>query len=164
MIMMYTTIYEAKPNYGISPIFIIFTIICLIIVRSLIKSFKTEELPARIFFVLCITTMLIVFMSTIYGYFDSKILVYGKYVNGSYSTIVGKIKNYEPNTDGSQLPDRFDVEDNNFFVPGFTTIWGYPLRQRDGGVLKNGLNVRVCYIKYKFENVIMKLEILKDSK
>lgn len=59
------------------------------------------------------------------------------------------------------LPDRFCVGDVEFFVPGFVSPWGYPLKNVDGGILKDGIRVRICYIEYKFENVIMKLEIIE---
>ena len=59
----------------------------------------------------------------------------------------------------NNLPDSFLVDNVRFEIPCFTTPWGYPLRQQDGGILKEGMYVKIYYVSYKYENVIMKVEI-----
>ena len=97
-----------------------------------------------------------------FSHVDARKKVYGKYIQGDYLTVEGEVENYMPDPDGANLPDRFSVEDIDFSIPGFTTVWGYPLRHVDGGELQNGLNVKIYYIPYKFENVIMKIVIFDD--
>ena len=61
------------------------------------------------------------------------------------------------------LPDYFLVNDIEFQVPVFVSAWGYPLKKIDGGILENGMYVKIYYIKYKSENVIMKIEHLRNE-
>ncbi len=73
------------------------------------------------------------------------------------------ITGHEALDDGSQRPDTFTVEDVEFMAPEFTAIWGDPLRRADGGILQDGMNVSIYYVPYKFENVIMRLEVLSED-
>lgn len=157
----YVTIYEAKSSYGgFSPLLIIPIIIAVVVAFGTIMAWKRGPLSAKITFSAISAVMLLIFFSVVFNDINSRIRVYDPYVNGKSTIIEGIITDYSPNTDGSQLPDRFIVNDKNFAIaPIGTTIWGYPLRQEDGGILKNGMHVRIHFVHYKFENVIMKLEV-----
>lgn len=157
--MNYKIIYEAQRSYGISPIFFIFAISSVIIIFLIVRVWKNQNMGSRIGLAIVIFTIAIILISTLYGYLSSKVLIYDRYVKGECSTVEGNIVNYMQHTDHPPT-DTFNVSDTDFYVPGYTTIWGYPIRQRDGGVLKNGLHVRIKYIHYKSENVIMKLEVI----
>ncbi len=162
--MSYQIIYEAKQSYGgLSPILIIPIIIAIVIAIGTIKAWKSGALSMKIIFSILSIIMLLVFFSITWNELNSRIKVYDPYKKGEYQIVEGKIEKYLPNTDRTQLPDRFEVNDVDFVVPGFNTKWGYPLRQIEGGVLKEGLTVRIQYIHYKFENVIMKLELLESK-
>ena len=160
--MTYKTIYEAQRSYGsISPIFIIVTVVSIVLIVLMIKDWKNQKIISKIGMIVVTFTLSIIFISTVYSFLSSQVLVYDKYAKGNYLVAEGTIENYTQKADHPPA-DFFDVNNIDFEVPGFTN-WGYSLRQRDGGVLKDGVQVRIYYIHYKFENVIMKLE-LHESK
>lgn len=162
--MDYKIIYEAQSSYGgISPVMIIPIFIAVVVGIGTIKAWKSDKRSLKIMFAFLSAVIFLIFFSLLFNEFRSKNEVYKPYVNGKSSIIEGTIEKYVPNTDGSQLPDRFEVGSTDFAIPGFTSKWGYPLRQIDGGILKDGLKVRIHYIHYKFENVIMKLELLEGQ-
>ena len=159
---MYNLIYEAKPFYGVKPVFVIFSLVAIFVTLYLILSWGKFDTGDRIFFSIISAVMLLVVFSQVYTAIDAKHKVYNAYVSGEYLTVEGVISEYTLAEEGQpNLPDDFYVNDVSFSVPGFVSIWGYPLKQVDGGILKDGIYVRICYIPYKFENVIMKLEILE---
>lgn len=160
--MTYKTIYEAQRSYdSISPTFIIVTIASIVLIVLMIKDWKNQRIVSKIGMTVVILTLSIIFISMVYSFISSQVLVYNKYAKGKYSVAEGTIENYTQKADHPPA-DFFDVSNIDFEVPGFTN-WGYALRQRDGGVLKDGVQVRICYIHYKFENVIMKLELLESK-
>ena len=135
---MYKEIYEAKPFYGVNPAFVIFCVITVLITLLVIVFWKKVDTGVR-----CLVSAIIVFMFFIiscqaYTSIDAKRKVYNAYVAGEYLEIQGVISD-----------------------PGFVSAWGYPLKQVDGGILQEGITVRICYIPYKYENVIMKLEVIE---
>ena len=158
--MNYTTIYEAQRSYGgISPAFIFLCLFSFIIIVYIICEWKKVSIGTKIMMSLIIIFLGIVFFSVFSNHFSSLDLVYDQYVKGKGIIVEGVIGNYEEHPDHPPS-DTFYVNNKLFYLPGFTTIWGYPLRERDGGVLKNGLHVRITYVSYKCENVMMKLEII----
>lgn len=163
-----TILYEALPSYGISTPFIILIIAFIIISIYGIYIFKrnsNDRIINRIGPLVVATALLFVIIITVIISLDSKIKVWNQYSKGNYLVAEGTIENYEEVIGLSKEDvkyDKFSVQETVFHVPGFTTIWGYPLRRIDGGVLKNGMKVKINYIKYKFENVIMKMELAKN--
>ena len=159
---MYKLIYEARLYYGVNPAFVMLCLIPVFIIALLIIFWKKVDIGVRCFVSSIIVFILFIIFSQVYIAIDSKHKVYNAYVSGEYLTVEGVISEYTLAEEGQpNLPDRFYVNDVRFSVPGFVSIWGYPLKQVDGGILKDGIYVRICYIPYKFENVIMKLEILE---
>ena len=92
------------------------------------------------------------------SYFGS-MRVYSEYQKGNAQIVEGEVSEYHANLEQNNLPDFFLVDNVRFEIPCFTTPWGYPLRQQDGGILKEGMYVKIYYVSYKYENVIMKVEI-----
>ena len=159
---MYKLIYEARLYYGVNPAFVMLCLIPVFIIALLIIFWKKVDIGVRCFVSSIIVFILFIIFSQVYIAIDSKHKVYNAYVSGEYLTVEGVISEYTLAEEGQpNLPDSFYVNDVSFSVPGFVSIWGYPLKQVDGGILKDGIYVRICYIPYKFENVIMKLEILE---
>ncbi len=159
---MDNVIYEAKPFYGVNPVFTVFCVITALLVLLLIVFWKKVDTGVHWFISLIIAFMLFVIFSQMFVFFEAKCKVYEEYKKGNYFVVEGRIKGYVPAEEGQpNLPDQFNVNGVAFQVPGFVSIWGYPLKNTDGGVLKEGTPVRIYYIPYKFENVIMKLEILE---
>lgn len=162
-------IYEAKPSHEISILFfIIILIFIIVLIFGITLCIKNRE--ARVIdkigpFVVDAILLFIIICIVITS-FDSKNKVWNQYSKGNYLVAEGSIANYEEVKGISNEDikyDSFSIAKTEFHVPGFTTIWGYPLRQVDGGVLKNGLKVKIYYVPYKFENVIMKLELIENQ-
>lgn len=156
-------LYEAQPWYGLSIPFIILCLVDLVLLFLYVFLWrKNSVLSAKIATIFVIVVLTFIIGTLVFSHVDARKKVYGKYIQGDYLTVEGEVENYMPDPDGANLPDRFSVEDIDFSIPGFTTVWGYPLRHVDGGELQNGLNVKIYYIPYKFENVIMKIVIFDD--
>ena len=157
---MYKEIYEAEPFYGINVAFIVLCIVTVLIVLLLCVFWKIISIGDRCFISFITAFLLFIIFSQIYVAVDAKHKVYDEYAMGNYLVIEGVIYDYYTSAgeEHPDYPDYFCVNDIDFMVPGFASCWGYPLRQVDGGVLRNGMKVRICYINYKYENVIMKLE------
>ena len=159
---MYKKIYEAEPFYGANPAFVIFCAITVLITLLVIVFWKKVDTGVR-----CLSSAIIVFLLFIifcqaYTSIDAKHKVYNAYVDGEYLTVQGVISDYTLAEEGQpNLPDSFYVDGVEFSVPGFVSAWGYPINRVNGGILEDGMCVRICYIPYKFENVIMKIEQLK---
>ncbi|MBQ2676433.1 MAG: hypothetical protein IJF54_03400 [Clostridia bacterium] len=161
---MSNVIYDAQPSYGgLSPVFIILLLVyAALIIYYIYGWIKKADIGFKIFFAIAILILTLVISSSIYTHIESKSSVYGKYKSGDYSIVEGEIYNYNIPADPGRHSDVFYVGDCEFIVPGFTTIWGYPLRQKDGGILKDGMRVKIYYVKYKFDNVMMRLEVLDE--
>ncbi len=159
---MHKVIYEAKPFYGVNPAFVIFCVITVFITLLVIVFWKKVDTGVR-----CLASAIIVFLLFIiscqaYTSIDAQRKVHNAYVAGEYLTVQGVISDYTLAEEGQpNLPDSFYVDGVEFSVPGFVSAWGYPLKRVDGGMLENGMCVKICYIPYKFENVIMKIEHLE---
>ncbi len=155
-------LYEARPSYGPSSFHIVFMILFILFCFYIVKTWRKSTISVRAFLAVVAMVMVLIIVSTAWTAIHSFQHVYIKYTRGEYATVEGIISDYEAITDGSQMPDSFMVKGINFIAPGFTTIWGYPLRRADGGVLKDGMKVKIHYIHYKFENVIMRLEVMDE--
>ena len=155
-------IYEAQLSYGINFPFIIFGIITVLLIVLLIVFRNKVDIGVKCLISLIIVFFLFIISCLVYSEVDAKLGVYNKYKAGEYSVVEGTIQNYTFNEDafGDVKYDSFSIEEQYFSVPGFASCWGYPLKRVDGGVLEDGLSVRICYIPYKCENIIMKIEYL----
>ena len=159
---MYKEIYEAKPFYGVNPAFVIFCVITVLITLFVIVFWKKVDTGVRCLALAIIVFLLFMISCQAYTSIDAKRKVYNAYVAGEYLEIQGVISDYTLAEEGEpNLPDRFFVNELRFSVPGSVSAWGYPLKQVDGGILQEGITVRICYIPYKYENVIMKLEVIE---
>lgn len=158
---MYKEIYEAKPFYGVNPAFVVFCIITVLITLLVIVFRKRVDRGVRCLISFIIVFLLFIISCQIYVTIDAKHKVYDEYQAGNYHIVEGRIDGYTLAEEGQpNLPDYFYVDDIEFQVPGFVSAWGYPLKKIDGGVLEDGMHVKIYYIHYKCENVIMKIEQL----
>ena len=158
---MIKKIYEAELFYGINPAFIVFLIITILIFALLVAFWKKIDIGGRFFVSFIIIFCAFIVFCQAYTAIEAKNKVYDEYQKGNYLVAEGEISGYTTAEEGqSNLPDYFYVDNVEFQVPGFVTSWGYPLKKVEGGILENGMKVRICYIEYKYENVIMKIELL----
>ena len=159
---MYKEIYEAKHFYGVNLAFVIFCVITVVIIFILVASWRKIDMQSRFFFLFVLIFSIFIISCQTYTAIDAKRKVYNAYIAGEYLTVQGVISDYTLAEEGQpNLPDSFYVDGVNFSVPGFVSAWGYPLNRVNGGILEDGMYVRICYIPYKFENVIMKIEQLE---
>lgn len=154
-------IYEAEPFYGIYFPFLMLCIITCFLAFFLIFFRKKTDVYGLIFYSFILIFFIYIIVCNVFVSIDAKHKVYDSYIKGNYLTVQGEICNYILADEGEpNLPDYFYVDNVEFLVPGFVSPWGYPLKRAYGGVLKEGLNVCISYIPYKFENVIMKIELI----
>ena len=162
-------VYEASGRFPPSIQFIIlcvvdavFTVVCCSKLRRfLIGEVRPFTIGEKIFFGFIIFFLTGVVVITVVSGFDAK-KIYAEYQAGKAQIVEGEISDYRPNLEENEAPDHFDVNDLSFEIPGGTTPWGYPLRQQDGGELADGVYVKIYYVVYKYENVIMRLEIKRE--
>lgn len=162
-------IYEASGEFYLSIDFIILFLVdlALIIVycsrlcRRLIGKSGSFSLSEGFFFGIIIVVLSLSVVSVGSSGFGAK-RIYAEYQAGEAQVVEGEISDYRPNLEENEAPDHFVVNDLAFEVPGGTTPWGYPLRQQDGGELADGVYVKIYYVVYKYENVIMRLEIKRE--
>lgn len=158
---MMNVLYEAGAEYGVSPTFLVFCCVLVTIIIIVVACWQKIDLGVRIFSSILILFLSFIVVCQIYVAFDARNKIYNEYRLGHYYVAEGEIYNYTCAEDGEDnLPDYFSVSNVNFQVPGFVSCWGYPLKVADGGVLHEGMRVRILYINYKFENVIMRIEII----
>lgn len=97
-----------------------------------------------------------------YSYFHEIKYLYNAYTAGDYQVVEGEIYDYTPlNVEEGIKYDTFFV-DGIEFDTGKMFSFGYSLMQSEGSPLKNGMKVRIYYIFYKYTNVMMKIEVLKE--
>ena len=155
-------IYEAKAFYGVSPAFAVMCAITVMLCALLLVFWKRVDAGVRWFVSFLILFFSFLVICQVVTALDVKSNVFDKYIAGDYSTAQGPIIEYIPSEEGQpELPDYFCVDGVEFQVPGFVSVWGYPLKRCDGGELKNGMNVRIYYVAYKHENVILKIELVE---
>ncbi|MBQ7936126.1 MAG: hypothetical protein IJ333_07240 [Clostridia bacterium] len=154
-------IYEAKSLLKIHPTNVLLGIIAVGFIIFLVINWKKGGLPFRCFFSFVPAFLLFLTICQVYTYFDSQ-QVYFKYKAGNYEIAEGTIEKYTV-TEYPHQCDTFQVQGMDFLAPGYVTGWGYPFNRANGGVLEDGMRVRIYYVPYKFENVIMRLELLVQS-
>lgn len=161
---MYKEIYEAEPFYGVNPAFVIFCVITVLITLILIAFWRKIDRGSRFSYLFILIFFIFIIFCQVYTSIDAKHKVYNAYIAGEYLTVQGVISDYTLAEEGQpNLPDSFYVDGVEFSVPGFVSAWGYPLNRVNGGILDDGMCVRICYIPYKFENVIMKIEQIQNT-
>ena len=159
-------LYEASGKFSISIPFVLLCLADLLLIvfsttrlrRFLIGEIRSFTIGEKIFFSFVIIVISIMVISVGSSYFGSK-RIYSQYQKGNAQIVEGEVSEYHANLEQNNLPDSFLVDNVRFEIPCFTTPWGYPLRQQDGGILKEGMYVKIYYVSYKYENVIMKVEI-----
>lgn len=160
-------IYEATND--ITPFSLPFIIFCLFFIVSIIvllKLWKNSNFGGRIGLILIPLLMSVVLISHFSVFFETEQL-FREYEKGNCEVAEGMIVNYEQYYEVGTMskedyPDRFLVDGTEFIVYGYSTYGlEYYLRQVDGSLLKEGQNVRICYINAFHENLIFKIELLE---
>lgn len=155
----YEVLAEAKIGNPFPFVLIAFCIIEMILMRIIIGKWTKDKKSISV--VLMSFMVIIAFIAGFYfcAYREIRLKVTNKYERGEYSVIEGIITDYEAvDKDSVAGFDTFKVNGIEFRTNSFTG-YGYKENQCDGGVLDNGLKVRITYIPYTYENVIMKLEV-----
>ena len=158
----YKLVYEA--HLSVNPYAILLIIVAIIAVALLIAFWKKMTWSMRIFFAVVCVILGICVCSLIASGFSSAELM-EKYNNGEYETVEGVITGYETNGylgDGvrSLDIDEFYVSEEYFCIAESNPFgFGYNVRKEHGGILDNGVNVRIAYVKYGTMNIMMQLEV-----
>ena len=152
-------LYEAQ-NEAVFPwaIAIGWGLICIALLWIALTRWKQKEIGEKLFVIVPIIVIGI-YWAWLYQCITVPDL-YGQYQKGEYQICEGVIEEYQPAMVDGGTVDRFSVNGESFIVSDSPFYgYGYPLRQMDGGVLKEGMGVKIYYIPQKIENVIMKIEI-----
>ncbi|MDB5201708.1 MAG: hypothetical protein JWQ27_1117 [Ferruginibacter sp.] len=82
------------------------------------------------------------------------------YKTKRFHIVQGKVDNYHPMPEGGHDTERFTVNGVAFKYGDYdVTDYGYNNAASKGGVIKEGLFVRICYFNNGDKNVILRLEI-----
>ncbi|MBR6427447.1 MAG: hypothetical protein IKS28_06435 [Clostridia bacterium] len=156
-----SVIWEEDGRLMPQPIIIVIVVLTIISLITFCIFWKKRNWLERLFWGLISITLLIISTSSIYSiHYDLK--CFEKYKNGDYLVIEGQIDTYDSYEVNSIVHDVFTVSDVEFLIPN-TSIFGYNFRKIDGSILVTGMNVRIYYIPYKFENIIMKIEKMEPN-
>ena len=149
-----------KPGLGWGGYLIIgiFLLICFLVAFFWKRNDKSGKIALIV--VLIITCCIV--GTIFYSYFNQEQNIYNKYKNGDYKIVEGIINDYQSmNIEEGWKRDSFTLEDVEFYVPSLFSF-GYSLMQEEGSPLENGMYVKIYYVPYRGENVIMKIEALKE--
>jgi hypothetical protein len=81
------------------------------------------------------------------------------YTGKTYNIVQGKVNNFYPMPEGGHDTERFTVENVLFEYSDYDlTDYGYNNTSSKGGVIKEGLYVRILYFNNGSRNVIIRLE------
>lgn len=153
------TLYEAQ-NKSSFPwlILVVGGLICIVLIFIALSHWKHKSIGEKLFIIVPIVVIGI-YLAWIYQCLTVPDF-YSQYRNGEFQICEGVIEEYRPALVEGDAVDRFSVNGMSFLISDSPLYgYGYPLRQMDGGVLKEGMNVRICYIQYEFQNVIMRIEV-----
>jgi hypothetical protein len=96
-----------------------------------------------------------VISSMLNNYFKTKTI----YDNKQYQTVEGMVTNFHPMPESGHDSERFDVNGIQFEFSDFdVSDYGYNNAASHGGVIQEGLKVRIAYFNSGRKNVIIKLE------
>ncbi len=156
---MYNTIYEATDSTSFP------WLICIIFGAAVTAIFVLalhrwkEKSKGDKFIIVIPIVLLMIYASWFYSSITLPDL-YDMYVNGNYSVCSGIIQDYKTKESINSDYDEFTVDGIVFIISSHPPIgYGY-LCSSDGGVLEDGMQVRISYIEYNGMNVIMKIEAL----
>ena len=84
------------------------------------------------------------------------------YHNNDYSVVEGVIENFIPMKIEGHSQESFIVNEIEFSYNRSNPTYGYHLPKIDGGhITGNGQYVKISYITYNSQNIIIKLELVK---
>jgi hypothetical protein len=84
------------------------------------------------------------------------------FLNKEYLIVEGQVENYRPMPEQGHASEEFDVKNVHFKFSDYELgSLGYNNSASHGGVIKEGLYVRIAYMPIDFINPILRLEISK---
>ncbi|MBR4034050.1 MAG: hypothetical protein IKJ04_04520 [Clostridia bacterium] len=154
---MYNTLYEAADSTSFPwLICIAFGVAVAAIFVLALRKWKEKSKGDKLIIVIPIV-LLMIYASWLYSSINLPDL-YDMYIDGDYSICEGIIEDYKTKESINTDFDEFTVDGIAFKISSHPSIdFGYLCRS-DGGVLEDGMQVRICYIEYNGINIIMKIE------
>lgn len=158
----WNVIYEAPGEaYGLMILTAVILILLLVCLAFIYKYRKKIDHKLKCFFIAFAAILLLRIVIPMLGLDNdsNKGTLYERYLAGDCLIVEGYIEGYETRNEWARS-DIFYVNGVKFSVYELPSdIYGYRIRQINGGVLKNGEYVRIHYIEYRYTNVMMKLEL-----
>ena len=160
--MIATTVYKAtmsKPSViGLLLCAVTIAMIVVVIVR-----WKHSPAAWRVFFTLISAVLLICSISIVYSYIREYRSVFLPYKRGDYLVADGVVRNYEKRTINQALEqNEFEIDNVEFQLPSMSE-YGYSLTESNGGIIREGMHLRIKYRFFRYENVILEIEIIEDD-
>lgn len=140
-------------------IFFLIIVILTILAFIYVKNHYPKPLPTYILLGIVLSFSAFVGISSLHSYIDGQNKVYKNYLNGNYKVVEGEIEDFHAMPKEEHDSESFYVSHVYFYYPDFTG-YGYSTCKKDGGYITgNGQKVRISYITYLDQNLILKLEI-----
>jgi hypothetical protein len=158
---MYNTLYEAADSTSFPwLICIAFGVAVAAIFILALRKWKEKSKGDKLIIVIPIV-LLMIYASWLYSSITLPD-IYDIYIDGDYSICEGVIEDYKTKESINSDYDEFTVDGIAFTISSHPAIdYGYICRS-DGGILEDGMQVRICYIEYNSMNVIMKIEAITE--
>lgn len=160
--MNYNVIFEIEP-YFVDTIHIIMGFLCLLFVCYVVYSFK-NKLPV-INKILSIVVLLVFIFITVFTLSTSNSVsleLYNMMKNGECEVISGEVENFHTPSFYGHDQESFYIN-NVYFEYSNSVEVGYSKTKVFGGVITgNGQQLRITYVNFEDQNVILKIEELYD--
>lgn len=86
------------------------------------------------------------------------------YRNDDYQIVEGYVVNFDPMPYGGHKDETFEINDVKFGYSDYTIMIGYHNTKSHGGVIRdNGQYLKIGYIHYNNENIIVYIEEFPDK-
>jgi hypothetical protein len=158
--MKYITIYEVTKETFPMAAFVCFLFSALCI--AMFFLIKRNSFMAWIFTVLALIIGIFLIVVAFWALSDHQKQtneLLKTYQNGNYLSVEGKVENFHAKPPEGHDSEHFNIGEVYFDLPA-PSSYGYSKCKNFGGDIKgDGQLVKIRYINYNGENVIMKLEI-----
>lgn len=85
------------------------------------------------------------------------------YQRGEYQVVTGTIDDFRSMPSTGKGSETFRVDAVDFSVSDFDMTSGFHTTTYSGGLLREGLAVRIAYYPYRGRNVILRLEVMRGT-
>ncbi len=163
--VLYSIVEDSSGLISTAVFIIIFTAVGIIVAVFIYK--KSKDKLKKIVTIFFVTYILYIDIPLMYNSLSKYNELRNIYLDKHYKEAVGVISNYKvKKINEGYCRDSFEVNGTNFSYDSIAITGGYNKSQSDGGILKNGLYVKLKYIpiqKQFTKNLILSIELCKKK-